>query len=363
MLKSRVGIFVLGLVLGAALVAGGYFGWRLSRGGSIEELQDALALDSSAQETSDEPAAEEVPPSAPKTICATGLPEDLDGFQDEDGCGDPDNDRDGIPDTHDGAPLEVEDADGDRDYDGIPDPDSTLSAEILERRPYRRWSPGGPAATTSEVVVEAEVDPDPTGAPDPKREIEDSFEPRDEDQDRIPDLYDLCPAEAEDVDGFQDRDGCPEPDNDLDGIPDGGDSCPLVPGQDCDAPLEIKGKIFFATGSDRILLPRSAPALDEVLRVLAENPQLQRVEIQGHTDNVGSETTNQELSERRAKSVERYLVEKGVSAARLVPKGFGSTRAVMSNKTEEGRATNRRVEFYGLAAEPEDGGETAPKAP
>jgi OOP family OmpA-OmpF porin len=84
--------------------------------------------------------------------------------------------------------------------------------------------------------------------------------------------------------------------------------------------------------------------LDGVVAVLKRNPTL-RVEIQGHTDNIGSEASNRKLSENRARAVMEYLVKKGVEAERLSAAGYGSSRPIASNDTLEGRARNRRVEL------------------
>lgn len=84
--------------------------------------------------------------------------------------------------------------------------------------------------------------------------------------------------------------------------------------------------------------------LDEAAQILHEQPEVD-VSVDGHTDAIGSDAYNQELSERRAQSVVDYLSSHGVSATRLHPRGFGESRPVASNDTEEGRAQNRRVEL------------------
>lgn len=101
--------------------------------------------------------------------------------------------------------------------------------------------------------------------------------------------------------------------------------------------------IFFETAKS-VLLPTSENELDGLIAILNENSGMQ-IEIRGHTDNVGADASNQTLSENRAKSVVEYLTSKGISANRLVYKGFGETTPEASNETEEGRALNRRVEF------------------
>ena len=233
-------------------------------------------------------------------------PEDKDGFDDEDGCPDPDNDQDGIPDALDKCPNEPEDKDGFQDEDGCPDPDN--------------------------------------------------------DGDGIPDALDKCPNEPEDKDGFQDEDGCPDPDNDGDGIPDALDKCPNEPetfnGVDDEdgcpdtggtiaiagGKVELPDQIQFETGHARIL-PRSYSLLDRIAQKLKENPAVRHVRVEGHTDDQGTEKANQELSQARADTVVAYLVKRGVDAARLQSAGYGATRPIASNRNTAGRAKNRRVEF------------------
>jgi len=101
--------------------------------------------------------------------------------------------------------------------------------------------------------------------------------------------------------------------------------------------------IFFETNKAE-LLPTSQTELDALAAILNQNPTM-KIEIRGHTDNVGAEEANAVLSDNRAKSVVTYLVEKGITADRLVFKGYGESVPVSSNETPEGRQLNRRVEF------------------
>ncbi len=130
------------------------------------------------------------------------LPEDLDGFEDADGCPDFDNDNDGVPDDVDACPNDPEDEDGFQDEDGCPDPDNDGDGVPDEQDACPNVA--GPA----------------TGSGRPGCPITDS------DGDGVPDGLDRCPNEPEDKDGFEDEDGCPDPDNDGDGIPDEEDACP-----------------------------------------------------------------------------------------------------------------------------------------
>ena len=109
-----------------------------------------------------------------------------------------------------------------------------------------------------------------------------------------------------------------------------------------DANIVLKN-IFFATNSFE-LKPESTSELDIIVRLMLENPTL-GVRIDGHTDNVGRQADNMTLSNNRARSVVAYLTSKGVPAQRLSHKGFGSTKPVADNATEEGRSQNRRTEL------------------
>jgi len=181
----------------------------------------------------------------------------------------------------------------------------------------------------------------------------------DNDEDGVLDKDDDCPTEVEDADGFEDEDGCPEEDNDEDGIPDDKDECPDLPeeqGGDGDGcpektyvkieggQMEIFGKVRFKTGSSEID-KKSDPLLDQIAAAMKANPQVKRVRVEGHTDDVGGSDLNQRLSEERASSVKSALVDRGVDSGRLESKGYGESRPTAPNQTAAGRAKNRRVEF------------------
>ncbi len=226
-------------------------------------------------------------------------PEDKDGFQDEDGCPEPDNDNDGILDTADKCPNEA-------------GPMTNLGCPIVDR-----------------------------------------------DGDGINDDVDKCPNEPEDKDGFQDEDGCPDLDNDGDGVPDNQDDCPNDPGpQDnkgCPRKyslvtvtkdkIEIKKQIKFATGSHKIVGKESEQILDEVAQALKDNAQIKKIRIEGHTDSQGNDASNLKLSDRRANSVMSALIKRNVDPARMEAVGFGETKPIATNSTAGGRAENRRTEF------------------
>jgi len=146
------------------------------------------------------------------------------------------------------------------------------------------------------------------------------------------------------------------PDSDGDTVPDTIDRCPDVKGpiENAGCPaykklvvqkdkLELKEKLYFAF--DQATLEESSyPVLDEVVQALKDNKKF-KVQIEGHTDSVGTKEHNQTLSEQRATTVLDYLAAHGIERARLVSKGFSSSAPTDTNVTVEGRENNRRVEF------------------
>jgi outer membrane protein OmpA-like peptidoglycan-associated protein len=113
-------------------------------------------------------------------------------------------------------------------------------------------------------------------------------------------------------------------------------------------PIEVNASIVlnnvFFDYKKFDLRPESQVELDKVVQLLKENHTV-RIQVEGHTDNIGTVKENQKLSDDRAKSVVAYLVSKGIKADRLVAKGFGATKPVAANDTEAGRAKNRRTEL------------------
>lgn len=210
--------------------------------------------------------------------------------------------------------------------------------------------------------------------------------PGDRDGDGILDDDDECPDDPEDKDEFEDSNGCPDPDNDDDGVLDEKDDCINVPGiasndgcpvadrdndtvvdsldncpdepgkvefQGCnteqfvkieDGKLAILDIVHFKTNKD-IILRKSYNLLDNVATVIGNHSEIEMVEVEGHTDSRGGDAYNKDLSQRRAESVVKYLINKGVDRNRLKAIGYGEENPVGSNDTTSGRAANRRVEF------------------
>ncbi len=267
--------------------------------------------------------------------------EDFDNFEDTDGCPDDDNDNDGIIDRRDECPNSPEDEDGFEDDNGCPDPDNDNDG-ILDADD-----------ACPDVAEDVDGFEDADGCPD-----------TDNDNDGILDTDDACPDVAEDIDGFEDEDGCPDLDNDRDGLADADDTCPNEPEDfdgyedtdgcpeegagivtlTCDR-INIGEAVHFETNSD-VIEARSFDLLNQVAGVIQGASYLRLLRVEGHTDDRGSDEYNQELSERRAASVMRFLVEAGVEASRLTSQGLGETTPIADNGNSTGRAQNRRVEFH-----------------
>lgn len=173
----------------------------------------------------------------------------------------------------------------------------------------------------------------------------------DTDGDGVVDGVDLCQGTPSGV--TVDRVGCPL-DTDRDGVADYQDLCPKTPlgtivdtdGCPLDGQklLSLTG-VNFATNS-AVLTTGAKSILEEAVELLEATEDVIEVRVEGHTDSMGAAAYNQALSQRRAESVVAYLVSRGVKSNSLVAVGMGETTPVDSNDTEEGRAANRRVDFY-----------------
>jgi len=202
-------------------------------------------------------------------------PEDIDGFEDEDGCPEADNDQDGIADA----------------YDNCPNIKGTQSD-------------GCPSATeTNEVSENIDLD-----------------------NDGIPNALDKCPDEAETFNNYNDFDGCP-------------DEIPEV----LKNLIGIQTAIQFETNTAD-LKPEAIPELEEITNLLLEYPTTQII-VEGHTDKKGTAQYNLLLSNQRAEAVRNWIIAQGVGKSRILTKGYGFRQPIASNETEDGRAQNRRVEI------------------
>jgi OOP family OmpA-OmpF porin len=221
------------------------------------------------------------------------------------------------------------------------------------------------------------------------RPVRDEPVPADDDRDRdgILNADDQCADVPENINGYQDTDGCPEQDRDGDGFWDDQDSCPDDAGVDPDGcpigdsdgdgllddvdkcvnepetdngfqdedgcPDELPDEVKRFTGNikgitfdtNKATIRRdSIPVLDEAVRILLQYPDI-RIEIAGHTDNQGKHEHNMQLSKDRAESVKSYLAGMGVDESRMETVGHGPDVPIDTNDTKPGRANNRRIEF------------------
>lgn len=326
----------------------------------------------------------DVCPDVPGIWAFLGCPDsDMDGIQDtEDDCpntaglaefrGCPDTDGDGIPDKDDDCPeiagLAVFKGCPDTDNDSIPDPKDDCP-EIAGLPQFN-----GCPDTDGDGIMDSE-----DACPDAAGPIENNGCP-DTDGDGLFDFLDDCPTVAgprenkgcpwpdTDGDGILDKDdkcpylkgpianeGCPYQDTDNDGVLDKDDACPNTPG-----PVENKGcpvieqevqeiintafeNLEFETGKD-IIKQSSIPSLTELAEVLKKKDTW-KLQISGHTDNVGNDQSNMILSKKRSEAVKAFMVSQGIDAGRLNALYFGETMPIATNETPEGRQKNRRVEM------------------
>ena len=144
-----------------------------------------------------------------------------------------------------------------------------------------------------------------------------------------------------------DKDGVPDEKDKCPGTPKGAkvdkDGCPVIAESTIKKVAEIASHIYFQTNSD-VLKDTSKADLDQLVNILNASPLI-KIDVLGHTDNVGDPAYNMTLSQKRAVAVQNYLIEKGISPNRITAKGYGETKPVASNDTDEGRAKNRRVEL------------------
>lgn len=260
---------------------------------------------------------------------------------------DRDTDGDGLYDYEDKCPTVPGPREnlgcpwGDRDQDGILDKD-----DRCPDTPGPKENQGCPWPDTDGDGV---LDKDDRCPRTPGPASNEGCPWNDTDKDGVIDPKDRCPR----VPGPIENQGCPWPDTDGDGVTDNIDKCPNDPGpkenQGCPLAIkrqkriEILKKIFFDFNKDTIK-PASYPVLDAVANILSKYPRI-HIRIEGHTDDVGAPAYNLELSQRRARSVRRYLTSKGINASRMTSAGYGKNRPLVQSTTPEARAKNRRVEF------------------
>ncbi len=210
-------------------------------------------------------------------LCPYAL-EDFDGFEDDNGCPDPDNDQDGTVDAEDQCPSESEDRDGYEDEDGCPDDDN--------------------------------------------------------DADGIADVDDQCPEQGETINRFEDEDGCPDVRPKLLKVNGGY--------------IQLEGPIVFVDAKSAELLATSHPVLVDLAGQLKARPDW-GVRVEGHTSNRGKKDALVARSKARAGAVASFLIAQGLAESQVLFQGYGGTRPQTTNRTLAGRTANERVEIAVVA--------------
>jgi len=282
-----------------------------------------------------------------------GTPEDVDGFEDADGCPDGDDDGDKTCDpwvAEKGVQADFADlcsesdqcpkepgptwnhgcpgGDGDADKDGLCDPWVEIKKALGSYEGICKGSdkcPEDPGPTWNHGCPPPNPDMDGDGVCDPwvtEKGVAAEFT-------AVCAGSDKCPDVAEDKDGDADDDGCPEERAKVEG-----------------KKIVMIEAVYFIYNKD-IIITESFPVLEEVAKILNENPQIKLVRIEAHTDSDGRDGANMKLSIARAKAVFKYLTEKaGIDAKRLEWEGFGETRPLVSpEKNDADKQKNRRVDF------------------
>jgi outer membrane protein OmpA-like peptidoglycan-associated protein len=292
------------------------------------------------------------------------------------GCPVLDADRDGIRDDVDVCPQQAAGATPDpqrhgcplldSDHDGVDDRDDLCPHDPRGDHPDVSRA-GCPLADSDEDGVFDPSDACPTTPAGPQPDATRAGCPDgDDDGDAVLNGLDQCRTEHAGFHPDPARAGCPLPDGDHDMIPDETDACPTEPGAPSSNPrrhgcpglvllhadsISIERPVFFATGRETILA-RSRAVLTALAEAMRLTPEIRRVSVEGHTDHVGDDAANLELSERRAQSVVQWLVAHGVDASRLEAHGLGETHPVAEGVSRGAREENRRVEFRVLDPAP-----------
>lgn len=260
-------------------------------------------------------------------------PEDMDQFEDTDGCPDFDNDGDGILDVADKCPLKPEDIDGWKDDEGCPDPNTDVKMSVVDadgatldlaKATLRK---GDAVIERGGSMLEKKLEPGTytlSGVAGTYVNNELTFEVIN----GPPQAFVLALEKQKNVKIVVSRDR-----------------------------IDLKDTINFETAK-AVIKSDSFDLLDQAVTILQDYPEIRKLRVEGHTDSRGSASYNLELSKKRAASVMQYFIDKGVDAERLLSEGYGEERPLDSAKTQDAYAKNRRVDFFILDWDETQGQET-----
>ncbi|MEZ4220125.1 MAG: OmpA family protein [Polyangiaceae bacterium] len=262
-----------------------------------------------------------------------------------------------FPKVEEAKPEGPKDTDGDGIYDQ--DDACVTVPGVATEDPKTNGCPPPSDRDGDGILDEVDACPDVKGVATEDPKTNGCPPPNDRDGDGILDEVDACPDEKGVATEDPKTNGCPPPkDTDADGIVDPEDACPDLAGPPNEDPkkhgcpkakvvgskIEILERVEFDTNKATIR-KESDPVLNAVLDILKRYPGIKKVSVEGHTDNRGGAGYNMNLSRRRAASVVKWLVDNGIDKGRLTSQGFGQTKPIDTNDTQEGRQNNRRVEF------------------
>jgi len=271
-------------------------------------------------------------PKAPKDTDLDGItddidacieePEDIDSFEDTDGCPDIDNDADGILDVADKCPLKPEDKDGWKDEEGCPDPNTEVTLTIVDQDGQPIDLAKGTLRRGKDVLVRGSGN------------IEQKLQPGTYFLDGVAGTYTANELTFEVING---------PPQEFTLKLEKQKNVKIVVSRDR---IDLKDTINFETAK-AVIKSDSYDLLDQAVKILEDYPEIRLLRIEGHTDSRGSASYNLDLSKKRAASVMEYFIEQGsIEAERLTSEGFGEERPLDPAKTKDAYAKNRRVDFF-----------------
>jgi len=270
-------------------------------------------------------------PRAPKDTDLDGItddidqcveePEDIDEFEDDNGCPDPDNDADGIVDAADQCPLKPEDADGWEDDNGCPDPRTDITVAVEDA--------DGNAIDLAKLTLIRDGEDVASGGQQLTKTTK-------------PGVYTVAATAGTYMPGETTIEVVNGPPQSFVLALEKKKNVKIVVSRDR---IDLEDSVNFETAK-AVIKEESFDMLDQAVQILVDYPEIAKLRIEGHTDSRGSASYNLKLSTERAASVMQYFIDKGIDPERLTSEGFGEERPLDPAKTAEAYAKNRRVDFF-----------------